>query len=156
MTEKMAELTKKKIIARQEAPELASAITMILAEATNIAKAEKREATDEDLVTAALALRQETLSVLAKLPKGCDKSPYVREAAIYELYIPEGRIPKEKTPEEIAAETAAKKKQVDDFIASIPEGELLKSNMKALMAKAKAVEGLDLGLFNSSLKIVLK
>ena len=148
---KIAELTKEKLRIRLSDPERAAAITMVLAEAANAAKAQLREATDEDVVSAAMSMVALVRGVITGLKKKglTEFGVYEREIATYLEFIPEDL--REKEPEPVDQQAL-----IDEFVKGLSADMLVKSKRKDIMTLAKEVPGLDRGALNDALNAILK
>ena len=148
---KIAELTKEKLRIRLSDPERAAAITMVLAEAANAAKAQLREATDEDVVSAAMSMVALVRGVITGLKKKglTEFGVYEREIETYLEFIPEDL--REKEPEPVDQQAL-----IDEFVKGLSADMLVKSKRKDIMTLAKEVPGLDRGALNDALNAILK
>lgn len=151
---KINELTKEKLGIRLTDPFRASALTMLLAEAAKVAKAEWRDAIDEDVTTAAMNMITQVRSVITSLKKKGLKEfgQYEREIAIYMEFIPESLREEFASEPEPVDQAAA----IDAFIKGLPADILFKDKRGAIMALAKDVQGLDRKALNAALDSVLK
>ncbi len=127
---KIDELLKEKIKIRLDNPTRSSMLGVIVDNAKKLAKAQMRDATDDDIGTAAKKMKNETLKAIEDYKKGNgDYSHLEKELVILEEFIPRGM-----TEEQIITE-------VERVVSSLSQDQRILKNIMPLL---KQVPGIDM------------
>lgn len=130
----LAELKRDKIMLRTSDPDRAGVCEMIVDTATKLAKAERREVTDKDLVSAVKKeIKQFTDAIdLIKKNNG-DSSSHEKNIALLKEYLPP-----QMSEEEL-------RHHIDEAIASLPEDQRIKKAMGKVIGYLKQFDNIDMG-----------
>lgn len=141
----LAEFKKDKITLRTSDPERSAVCEMIVDGATKIAKAEIRDVTEKDIITAIRReIKQTTEAIELIKEKNGDASKQEKDLALLNEYLP---------PQMSEEETKAK---IMELLKDIPEDQRVRKMQGKIMGALKQYNNIDMAMVSKILQGILK
>jgi|GEM_PF-6088999 len=141
----LAEFKKDKITLRASDPERSAVCEMIVDGATKIAKAEIRDVTEKDIITAIRReIKQTTEAIELIKEKNGDASKQEKDLALLNEYLP---------PQMSEEETKAK---IMELLKDIPEDQRVRKMQGKIMGALKQYNNIDMAMVSKILQGILK
>lgn len=141
----LAEFKKDKITLRTSDPERSAVCEMIVDGATKIAKAEIRDVTEKDIITAIRReIKQTTEAIELIKEKNGDASKQEKDLALLNEYLP---------PQMSEEETKAK---IMELLKDIPEDQRVRKMQGKIMGALKQYDNIDMAMVSKILQGILK